>query len=299
MNKKKWILIMAGLSTCLFLIFYLILGSNSGSGKFTNFSDFPLGGFILGALFLGPVVEEIFFRGFFADNKYLKGVAYMGMIFLLFLNISTYLIIVLTIFFLVLFSFFNLKGSQKFLNLAMILNSLIFSLYHYDLDSFFDVTNYYILLHFSIGLFLTWITINYNIFKGIVIHFIWNAIVISFILFSLQTPDEYMQNFENDLLHVEWKRTPRFDQRNITVKFESEGIMATHVEARELYKMTNINKHQKSKTRILQSEPFMRYNFKIFIKDTTVSQEKMMKYAKAFLLESGLVYIETEPNDDI
>ena len=139
MNKKKWILITAGLSTCLFLIFYLILGSSSGIRKFTNFSDQPLDVFILGAVFLGPVVEEIFCRGFFADNKYLKGVAFMGMIFLLFLNMSTYLIIVLTIFFLVLFSFFNLKGSQKFLNLAMILNSLIFSLYHYDLDSFFDV----------------------------------------------------------------------------------------------------------------------------------------------------------------
>jgi membrane protease YdiL (CAAX protease family) len=299
MNKKKWILITAGLSTCLFLIFYLILGSSSGIRKFTNFSDQPLDVFILGAVFLGPVVEEIFCRGFFADNKYLKGVAFMGMIFLLFLNMSTYLIIVLTIFFLVLFLFFNLKGSQKVLNLTMILNSLIFSLYHYDLDNFFDVTNYYILLNFSIGLFLTWITINYNIYKGIVIHSIWNAIVISFILFSLQTPDEYMQNFENDLLHVEWKRTPRFDQRNIIVKFESEGIMATHVEARELYKIININKHQKSKTRILQSEPFMRYNFKIFIKDTTVSQKKMIKYTRAFLLESGLVYIETEPNDDI
>jgi hypothetical protein len=108
-----------------------------------------------------------------------------------------------------------------------------------------------------------------------------------------------MQNFENDLLHVEWKRTPRFDQRNIIVKFESEGIMATHIEARELYKIININKNQKSKTRILQSEPFMKYNFKISIKDTTVSQKKMIKYTRAFLLESGLVYIETELNDDI
>lgn len=291
MYKKKWLLKTAGLSACLFLILYLFIDQDHLADNFYNFSQLPIWSFILGVVFLAPIIEEVFFRGFFSNKKYLKIISLIGLPLLLIIEAFNTVTVGLFIIFIILILLHFKKATDQIFNLVIILNALLFSLSHFPLNNFYNIfTNYYILLYFSVGLFLIWIILNYGILKSILFHLIWNFIVVASLMFSLQFPNSDLQHFENEFIKVKWNAVPRFNQNTTQLGFESSSVMAKQIEARRLYLIVNANLNIKSEGEVLQFVPYKKYDFSITIKDTTMNQRQMMKHTKDFLLNSNLVY---------
>ena len=133
---------------------------------------------------------------------------------------------------------------------------------------------------------------NYGILKSIIFHALWNSIMLGAMLYNLQFPDENLNRYEDSELIVEWKRTPKFNDNEWQIKsFYNDSLIAKNVEA--IYLFDYLNNYQKldslNNFRILQSENYMRYNFRMSSK--LEDEQKFEENMKQFLVEENLIYL--------
>lgn len=169
--------------------------------RLTYHSEFVLPYFLLLVmLFLGPVYEEIVFRGIFTQSKYSKIFKYIFLVgtIILLPNTEGNLKFILSISFVLLFGsiFFFLKKKKK--EMALILLSIVvFCLIHYNIENF-SYLNFIRTIGSRLGaaLLFTWVCMNFGLLYSILVHFLFNLIVLTY-FFTNNSPHV----IEGDLLN--------------------------------------------------------------------------------------------------
>lgn len=178
---------------------------------------------IITAIILAPFIEEFTFRSFF-----IKKFRIISILLLLFtiaffknhiFNISL-LIILLTF---IVAQCYNKKNWH--LKVIIIINSLLFSTVHLSLNEVFD-HNYLgaLLTRFSLGLFLIYIVLNFNIWKTILLHLVINFIMVGLMIFT----SYYLVKTNNQKFTIHSKNSiikwqPKFSIKQKTVIFKYSG----------------------------------------------------------------------------
>lgn len=283
-KKKNWLLVMGGLGLFLTLILVLILGTEELNKSSRNWSNFPFILVVLFSIIFAPIVEELAFRGFFSQKKSLKILSVI-LIFSISIigTINNWLISIPLIFFLLIL----LRKPDS--NWLIILNSLIFSLVHYNLE---DLTNirlsYLPLFYFSVAVILVWIVINYSLFKAIFIHFIWNLFLVILTFLTLQFPDKKINQFKNENVNVVWSKEKLFPLKESKIVYSKNAIKISNFEAKEIYtilkgKYTTGNKVYK------QTEPYVKYNFNFNFNLDSLNRKEMEVEVINFLESKKMV----------
>ena len=212
-----------------------------------------LGSVIVSALLISPVIEEYIFRSIFLKKRIFKYIFFIGVPLYIIITSNYYVFVFLGVFILA-----NLKKKKWIL---YIINSLIFSLVHYQFSDFKSIlTILPVLSQFSIGLFLIWVVINFGIIKSILAHLLYNLIIILPLFFIIQFPDKTSRTIKkNDILFIS-EKTSYFGKSNISV--EHEGINAKKLTIAEFYQIYGL----KNKIKIPDTLQIYKYNFKIINK---------------------------------
>lgn len=283
--KENYLLWSAVLGFSTFAITYFILSrSNSfyeNPTRLDGFTNFKI--FVLSALFFAPIVEEIIFRGYFTKNKILKFISIVGLPAFT-LSINKYYLI-LSIPYAVILILIFLKKRNINIRIAFFANALLFSLIHYKLHDFTNfITIIPIVAHFSIGLFLIWIVVNFNLKVSIISHFILNFIIILPLSISLQFPDNKNYSKEIDGYKISWKKTAVFNKHTTISRPNNYEVNAKKVTPIELYKVyASVDNN-----RIKDSELFSKYNINII--SINNSQKKLDSLLiKKLLLKTNLL----------
>lgn len=191
-KERNWLLHCAGililLTACVFIfvvdIDYLV---DNGSRSEIMDDISPIGLLIFGVV-VAPVFEELAFRGYLTNNKTNLKVSILFLpLYIIaagYNPVSLILMIVFDGLFVV-----NLKKDKRLVKDWMIVvNSLLFSLVHYKVSDFSDISLMApMLFQFTIALVLSWIVINYSLTRSMIVHALWNGILIGG---SLLIPEE-------------------------------------------------------------------------------------------------------------
>jgi membrane protease YdiL (CAAX protease family) len=283
--KNNYLLISAGLGFSTFIIIYYFLSGSSdfyeNPTRLDELTNFKI--FLFSALLLAPIFEELIFRGYFTKNKILKFITIIGLP-LFALSVSKYHFFLSIPYVSILFLIFYKKIKTN-KNVVFYGNALLFSIVHYEIENFNNlITIAPILAQFSMGLFLIWIVINFNLKTSIIAHLVFNGIVIFPTFISLQYPNTEFSKRQIEGYEISWRQTPIFGKNTLIKKPSDYEVQAKNVMPLTLYKVYNT----KSNNKLRNSELFSKYN--ISLKAIDNSAEKLdSTLIKTILLEAKLV----------
>ncbi|TRO65607.1 CPBP family intramembrane glutamic endopeptidase [Christiangramia sabulilitoris] len=291
-TKKSWLPIM-GLSSLLFGFAFLLFLSAEFVQSSRNHSDISIGVMMFAAIIVAPLFEELFFRGFFTGKNWLKWTGVTGLFLFVLLGELNLLAIGLLLGFLTCYFAYVKFQINSFYDFAILLNILLFTVVHYKMEELIDPDLFFLaFFQFGLGAIFTWLVLNYGILKSILFHSAWNGTMMIIMLLAIQYPGEELHKYENSRVYVEWNRSPRFDSHNTFVQnVNNDTLIGRHVEARYLYKFLNGFDKEEMRSenlRLLQTENYMRYNFKAVIK--TSDDNDLKKGVTDFLFEKKLIY---------
>ncbi|WP_157492071.1 CPBP family glutamic-type intramembrane protease [Mangrovimonas sp. ST2L15] len=299
-NKKhSWLLISGIGMFCLGIVtsFFVDLNLAENYKTFESYTrvGFPL--FLVFAIFIAPIFEELSFRGGFVQSKIIRAISLIGLIIFFFLT-QSYLTKVITIIYLVLLIVSFFKKEVSLLVPLALLNAFLFALFHLDTD---HLISWNALAGFSFrsafAFFAIWICINFNLLKSILSHSVWNLSLVLVFSYSLFFPDETIQHYENENIHVTWSRTSKKFHGKVNFPTMNH-IKATSCEASFLLKSVLWSDMTASQTdQFIPTELFMDYHFEIKLKDSTAKQPNLYQPIKQFLLDEELLMI-TKPEEN-
>ena len=263
--KENYLLKGAGVGFGTFLLIEVILLNSKGYlvnptrlDGFTNFRNF-----VLSAIILAPILEEIAFRGFFTKHKILKIVSLIGLSLFVFSVSKLYLIILIPYLCLSVLVYSEKINIDR--RILYFISALLFALVHYKVKHF---SNIYaispIISQFSFGLLFVWLTINFNIIVSIGVHFLTNLSIIILLFLPLQNPDQEEYTQVIDGYEIKWERTAVLNNPMMVSKPSKYEVKAKNVTPIELYKFYGTVNGQ-----IKDYELFAKYNINIKSIDST------------------------------
>ncbi|OBX21335.1 MULTISPECIES: CPBP family intramembrane glutamic endopeptidase [Bizionia] len=271
--KKVWVLYMAGFSLALAIVFLCFSDSAVLSGQQVDKPFFQIA-FL--AVILAPIIEELMFRGYFGSQKYLKWVSIILLpIFVILISTNFAVLVILVSLYLLLL--FNFKFKKLFLeNLIIVFSASLFSILHFQTEDFNQLFSLYpIMFLFALGLLVIWITINFGLVKAIIFHFLWNLAIMSAVFFALQNPDIKAHKFENETIVIQWERSPLVNTNSKGISYSKEKLIANGITLNNLLSFVNqVELNKDLNNEYYQTEVFMKYNFKIYLKDSTKTLSK-------------------------
>jgi hypothetical protein len=295
-NYKDNFLLSTGIITLIFAsVSYLILYSIN-EDIFSNFTKnqivISFFHFLFSALIVAPIFEEIIFRSFFLKSKrkyFFKILFYLGISIYIFITENYYLYSLL--FFIFLLDYLNKNGK-----IIYILNTLVFALIHYNLDdfsSFFSIIP--VFFQIGVGFILIWIVINFNLFISILFHFLYNLVMISLMIISLQKPtfNEY-KVLENEQIYLKWKEIPFINNQKNFIILSDDLIQIENVEASKIFEILYIDK---SKYYFNKVSSFQKISLEIRLNNKI---QRKINYGEIpkFLLEVELIKEKDKNNAD-
>lgn len=291
-TTKNWLLYGAIISMITAVILLIILGEEMVQGS-RNISDFPFITILFLSAILAPIYEEFVFRGIYSSKKLFKIVSCILLPVFVLLSDTGLLAPVLLAFFGITYVLFMKYEINYMEDLSMLLNVLLFTSVHYKIEEFIDPSMfYYAFFQFALGSLFIWLILNFGILKAIISHVIWNFTLMIIMVYGLHYPDEEINTFENSEIRVEWKRVPRFDDKNTLIKnIDDDTLIAKNVDARFFYKFLKNPHNLKLKEegfRLLQTENFMKYDFEVIVKNDQV--DSLRQETVDFLIEEKLIY---------
>ena len=264
-NSNYLILSGAVIFCCTMLLYTFVsiyfekeLGSLSRFDSFNNYFVF-----VFSALIIAPIFEEFTFRGYFANNLLFRTVSVIGMIIYIYSTDNLYLYILLII----LFGLNFVKNvDNKF---SFIISSIIFSLVHYKTQDFSSIiTIIPMFFQLSLGLILIWVVLNFNLFKSIIIHFLFNIFFIILFTIPLQFPKGENKKVSYLGYTIEWSKTPIFSYKNTLISRPSEyEVIAENVDIEKFY-----NAFDSNSITINNDNKFFKFKIKINRVDSTANK---------------------------
>lgn len=232
------------------------------------------------SLILAPLFEELAFRGYFKEKPFYQVISFIGIAIFIFFSNNFYLYLLYLSFIII---HFLKKKNIKYL---FFINSLIFSLVHYnfnDFDSVFTILPMF--FQFALGLILIWVVLNFNLLKSILLHFLFNFILIVILTIPLQFPDNSINIVEHSGFIIESQKVAIFNGNTIISRENEFNIVAKNVNIIKFYKIFNSNFKN---IKISKESMFYNYDIKIEKLDTTKSKLDYKK-VKLLLKESKLI----------
>lgn len=250
--------LLAGGIICISLAIAIILAFNL---KPYGYHPNKLGTNIIISLFLlpvliAPILEEIRYRGFLSNKKYINILFLILTPLNLFFDEFTWhsIGIILAIY----LAYYIYRKSRKNIVLfsLVLLSAIHFALNHIpkNINISWEYLPY-IMLPFGMALILSWIIINYSIHKAILMHACWNLLIGLIFLSSLQFVSSEKNINENEFYKLEWNRVPYFESNKRFFK-DSTGIyIGKTVDLGEVLFLIKADS-------FVAAEPSMKYNFK-------------------------------------
>lgn len=180
--KEKWLKKLFFIVIGLFILLAIINDFFIERSQISTLYNYNLLALIIYICLVAPFIEEISFRGVLKKRIFILFFVLLNCIYIVYNK--NYIHFILVVLFLILYI---KKVNSKAI---IITNALVFVFAHYKItdlygDSFVLKFNYLILLHFSLAIILSYITINYNLLKAILFHIVYNTITIAFFLYPL------------------------------------------------------------------------------------------------------------------
>lgn len=281
--KENWLIVIAATSLCTAIGLFFLFKEESLYPRGKDYSNYS---FVLISFFIiifAPVVEELSFRGFYTSKRVFFLISlFLLPVFVLFTNPQYWFILIL--FYLALFFYFRFKIAWIW-KLTIILNVILFALMHYEINDFTNFKSITFPFQFAFGFLSIWIVINFNLFKAIVAHFTWNTVLMLILFFGIQFPDETVNTYNDDLFHASWSRVPHFNSKPGKFSIKENRVLMENLTAKKLSDFLNYNS---SSPETYQSEPFMKYNLTLQVKDS-VSKQNLQILTKKFLEDQNLL----------
>jgi membrane protease YdiL (CAAX protease family) len=289
-KKENWILLTGGINFSLAIVLYLIFEEPNHEVS-RAFSQLSLWFFVFVAIIVAPVLEEFAFRGFFSKNRKLQFLALgLLLVFVLSSISKTYTFLPLIVMLVAFFSSRKAKNRIAFIALV-ISNATLFALYHYTLNDLLSLhTFFYPLFHFTIGLVLVWIVINFSLGKAIIAHSLWNSVNIAILFLVIQTPSDQVLTYTNTNGVIKWQKVKRFfNEESSVVNFNKTGLSSTKIEAIKLLKMLSGKQSSEISLEVAQKNPYYVYDIDIILIDEPKSQKEVWSLCLNLLKESYLI----------
>lgn len=219
---------------------------------------------IITAIILAPFIEEFTFRSFFI--KRFKIVSILLLIFTIVFFKNHIFNISFLIVLLVFIAAQYYKNKSWYLKAIILINSFLFSTVHLSLNEIFD-PNYVgaLLTRFSLGLFLIYIVLNFNIWKAILLHLVINFIMVGLMIFMsfylVKTNNQkFTINSKNSI--IKWQSKFDIKQKTIIFKYSGDSLFIYNTT------LTHINKKFNSNCKETQADlPFVYYDISIIQSD--------------------------------
>ena len=237
--------------------------------------------FVFFLLIIAPFFEELIFRGCFTKISYFKVIPYLGILVYIYLTNNHYLFV----FYIILVIILLFIKNKEFI--IYIINSLIFSLVHYNITDFESINNIIpMFLQFSLGLIFIWIVLNYNILRSIFFHFLYNLILVIIFTIPLQTPKKET----NEIIYIgykfQWSKTPILTSKNSSISMPNKyEINADNIDLNSFY---HIFENKSKKIKIKEDNLFYKFNFKLKKNDPSAN-ELDDKTVKKILTKASLI----------
>ncbi len=219
---------------------------------------------IITAIILAPFIEEFTFRSFFIKKFRIISIVLLVFTIAFFKNhiFNTSLLIVLLTFIAAQYY----KNKFWYLKVIIILNSLLFSTVHLSLNEIFD-SNYIGLFftRFSLGLFLIYIVLNFNIWKAIGLHLVINSIMVGLMIFMsyyLVKSNNHKFTINSKKSIIKWQPKFNIKQKTVIYKYSGDTLFIYNTT------LNHINKKFNSNCKETQADlPFVYYDISIIQSD--------------------------------
>lgn len=279
-RKNNWILVVSLILTLLFFILGVFVYpfeeiENNRASIDTNFFVY-----LILAVLVAPVLEEITFRGFFATNKKVKNFSkillYLSLCLLLFNGFPYLLVAFFSLGITLLVS--NKINTKAFTLVYILLSSLIFSLVHQMYADIIVFKNsYFVLMHLAGGLILAWIALNFGIKKSIYTHAAYNLILMLITFYGIQFNVAKSTNFETESCKVVFYGNPYLESNQAVISKDSNALVFKNSSLNNMVKYAAI--YYPRITTLNSKMPFSKYTLKIVKKDGAELKEAEVKVA--------------------
>lgn len=288
-NQKQanWLLYLGGVLLPLsmfFVIFFTTDNQQINSRQFIS-SKFEL--YAFSAIIIAPIVEELVFRGFFSKKKSLRFLSLATIPLFVYYssnNIITYYLLFVYIIFALLYLF---KGKKMLVNFLYVLNASIFSVLHYNVTDFNQIsTSFPFLIQFSIGLILIWLVINFGLLRAMVFHFIWNSITIAIMFYGVQFVGDELRIIQKEEYTMITREVPKYSSCVSRFSYDKTSIKINCMELSNILNIINKNKLNN----VYPTTPFLKYNLELKFKND-VNQNQMNETLFKSLIENEFVRV--------
>lgn len=276
------------LSLSLILIFFSNEFNEYVINSSRNPSNIPLVLLSIFAIIMAPIYEEIAFRGYFSNKKYLKRLSIVLLV--LFILISYKNILAVSFILGLVVSILVNKSTRT----TIILAALAFASIHFAKhDEFsFSIVNHF-LFYFSTSLILIWITLNFGIKRSIIIHALINFSLFILQIHNLQFPNKDIEIIQNDVFEFQIKRVSFFSDDKPSFTLNKNNISITKMNLRQVYKYLGAKTNQEMLF-VKEYEPYMKYNIEVnFINENPEIQD-IRKGVVDFLEDKNFIILEKE-----
>ncbi|MBF6607703.1 MAG: CPBP family intramembrane metalloprotease [Flavobacterium sp.] len=267
-SKERWLLYGGLLLFTIGFGLALAIGTDDYQGSRT-FEGTPFGLFIVMAVFIAPIWEELTFRGTYTKNRILRWISLIAIpVFLLISSAEWVAWLLLLVFYLLHFLSLCHGFSSLIWKFSLVVNAFLFGFVHYKMADFASVeTAYLVLFQFAVGLLLIWVTLNFGIVKSMIFHCLYNFVPVLILFLYVQFPDQTVQRFENENIEVKWSRVPAIGEASSHYQAGKKLITVKNMEGAMIYDVLQTNPAAKRKINELQ--PWVRFNFQFTLRDTT------------------------------
>lgn len=279
-TRKKKYLLYAGLVILLITVPAIMLvneyfDDGYKSSRLTLLDNLPLL-FLLGVT-VGPIAEEISFRGSFAGSKLLAKISYVAILLYIALSGNYYLI--------VLYLIFLAAVWFKKENTAYLLSSIIFSAIHFKLRDLSHLKEILAVIeHVGFSFILIWITVNFGIMKAILTHMAHNFIVMLPLFCMFQFPEQEVHRVTVKGYELSWNKVPVLSGKN-TIFNDSYSIEARNSTVKKFCEFYDITSESYG---ITESNKYYKFNFSIRRVGATAG-ELTPQITNSLLLKASLI----------
>jgi len=239
------------------------------------------------SIIIAPVFEELAFRGYFTRTKKIQ---IPSLILLLVYVLISFNFINLILFLAILT--FILLNNGKENNLIFFFSILLFGTIHYQVSDFTSLSAFYIILfQLGLGAILLWVVINFNLKRAMLLHALFNLVMLSFSYFSIMYKTDFSEKrIENDAIHVVWKKEFNLYPKNESLILTDNSFKAQNYTPLSLYKALQNNKSSNKVKNLFIKEPLMNYSIDFSLKDSlNVDNDELAKKYLQFCIDNGIL----------
>ena len=284
-RNKNWVLYSGILGVLIGVVILWLY-----AGEYVNSRLNIQGNFISVAFFsiiIAPFFEEIAFRGYFTKIKKIQIISLvcLGLYVLLFFNSINVILFLLFLFLL----FLNRKNERK-KNWGIIVSIILFGTLHYQVSDFTSLVFLYsIFIQIGLGAVLLWIVINFGLKRAMIMHALFNFIMLSYSYFLIINKTDFSQKkMENKDIYVVWKKEFNVFPKSKKMTFSEVHFEAENYNPLQVYQA--IRPLNEAQQQLFIKEPFISYTISFYLKDSlNVKPNDLVEQYLKFSIENNII----------